>query len=108
MTSWRERLAAARARGHFTHEDRHAWGQWRTSCPAAEVAGWYGWDWENCTGDQAFLWDIGDQIGLLMSNLDFDAIDRLLDRIEDEALRLKVEEMSQGLVNERPERVDDL
>ena len=88
MKTWRERVIDARARGHFIPEDYAAWQNIRT-CPAAEAV-------QNlCSFEQVIpntwesVWMIGDQIGGPLGVNNFPEVERLLDLVEDEALRIK-------------------
>lgn len=99
--TWRERIVAARARGGFTREDRDLAASWGT-CAVSEQAiartGHYQrlpsegarsyhieTEWPDLySPGHAFYWK-----AVAVDN--FDEAERLLDQIEDEALRLKRE-----------------
>ena len=102
--TWRERIQAARERGKFTKRDRQYWES-VADCPAAEMSnatglGAYGHHprqgrqsqvWCSQASHPECLWTLGNALGQIMDANDFDAADRLLDAIEDRALQLKRE-----------------
>ena len=95
MKTWRERVAEARERGYFSHEDRMAWMD-LTTCPAGEIVrampclneatkklgGLYNHE----------LHVMGHALGRCIAGPTeflFDEADKILDAIEDRALQLK-------------------
>lgn len=118
---WRERIADARNLGHWTEEDREAWLNTAT-CPAAEVAHANGLGaavqetifvtlssgkrTETTKLRRLFpeLWTLGNQCGLLEGRhggqvqlRSPDEVERVIERIEDEALRLKRQHAALGV-----------
>jgi hypothetical protein len=102
---WRERIQAARARGRFTVADHAAWSR-LDQCPAGEVVGALGCVFEGLTSlagptvsvdwwrRYRTVWFMGDEAGPAIVANDFDAVERLLEAIEDRTLELKREATS--------------
>ncbi len=96
MTTWRERIAEARARGSFSPED---WRVWRSpfTCLIGEAAAVVGWGKIDRLKRLAFpesddlLTSAQKPIYAAMVANDFAAVDSLLDRIEDGVLQIKRE-----------------
>lgn len=86
--TWRERLAAARERGRFSAEDVRLSSSVFT-CMAQEVAERYGHSYARMPGGWLDLWVEGTAAYLAIEAGDVDLAERCLDRIEDDALRLK-------------------
>ena len=88
-TTWRERIEEARKRGFFTADDKWTWAS-TTTCPAGEAVRAYG-----LRATSGFyhpvLHPIGDAMWDMIETNNFGGADRLLDAIEDQALKLKRE-----------------
>ena len=99
VMTWRERIAAARARGWFSEEDKHLFGRTPTclvgECAATveEATGVFFYTaWNRIAGDN--LEDSAerqDQIRRALAANDFDAVEAHLDYFEDRTLALKRE-----------------
>jgi len=99
MKTWRERIAEARARGWFTHEDRKLSSDILT-CAVGEAMARYGLgdSWANdrsgdhTTIEGAGLFQLAGIFPVEVLCNRFDDVERALDAIDDRALQLKREQ----------------
>ena len=93
---WRERIQAARARGHFTAQDRYDALTSFGACAVGEQADRYGAELIfHCPSNRVGVKDarlrhLGAKFGGAVSVSDYSDAERCLDQIEDRVLALKL------------------